>query len=300
MDFSRVEHVIYHKNCNDGLSAACIFKSLRNDVTFTSFYYADKVEGYKNTTILFLDVSLRKETLDSLIADGNTIYVIDHHEPSKFVTSYLSLKRTDSQPHESYVDMDYCGAMLTWKKIYPDKPIPKMLEYVNDRDLWLNKMPYYNEVFQSLSMIDKTIDAWYNVIFHPNQEELVKKYIENGKVIKKKIDQQIEMLAKTAYMKKVTIKGKSYNVLHINSSIHQSDLGNYLAINNPTADFIAVYTINYMKKKYTTRFSLRGNGKHNLSDIASNYVFEGREGGGHFNASGCIVDKVVACLPNVK
>ena len=165
------------------------------------------------------------------------------------------------------------------------KRTPIILTYVNDRDLWLNKELNYEEVFDGLTLEEKTVENWNKLIFNSNINKF-QEILNNGITIRKYVNKQIKHLETKTYQKTFIFNNKKYNVIYCNSPILQSDLGNYL-VNNYPVDFAAIYHFN----GYNTIFSLRGKDKINLSEIAKKY-----NGGGHFNAAGCNIEGNVISL----
>lgn len=271
MNISKVTKCIYHKACHDGLASACLVYEINQDIEFIPGQYGDELPAFKNETILIVDFSISEEVLLKLMK-YNTIYFVDHHLPS------YNLEKHFSSPHFYHVNKDYCGALNLWKLLNNNSDdIPMFIKYINDRDLWENKLPFHKEVFFGLSLEEKTVPNWYNLYVH-NKDDISDKIIENGTIIKNKIDSEIKFLASKTYFKELCIDDKQYKVIYVNSPFHQSDLGNYL-VKNYDCDFAAIFSFN----GENTIFSLRGNDKVDLSYIASKF-----NGGGHFNAAGCI------------
>ena len=270
MDIKKVTKVIYHKACNDGLTSAAIAYNYVPEAEYIPGQYGDTLPDFTGETILIVDFSISKKSLLKLMIN-NTIYFVDHHLPS------YELKDCFSAPHFYHVDKAYCGALNLWRLINgTSSDVPKIVQYVNDRDLWENKLPLHKEVFHGLSMESKTVPHW-NSLLTLNTDEIRHEIITVGNTLKKKITNQIQYLSTRSYIKEFIIDDNHYKVIYVNSPFHQSDLGNYLVTNNDV-DFAAVFSFN----GEDTVFSLRGKDKVDLSKIASLYG-----GGGHFNASGC-------------
>ena len=283
-DFTKITKMIYHKACHDGLACAGIIYKFKPDIEYFPAQYDNELPNYENETILIADYSISKENLLKYM-EKNTVYFIDHHLPS------LEYKHYFIAPHFYYVNKDNCGAINLWQavldaasRLFPknifNTKLPIILQYVNDRDLWLNKLPHYQEVFDGLTIQDKTVSNWSKLVYSTD-EKLFKSILTKGTIIRNKTNKEISYLATKAYIKKFNYNNKNYNVIYVNSPILQSDLGSYLIQNNDV-DFAAIY--HYNGKINKTIFSLRGKDKVNLSDIAKSFG-----GGGHFNAAGCSI-----------
>jgi len=275
MDFNKVTKVIYHKNCNDGLSSAGIFYSVKPDIDYISYAHGSNTHNeweFKNECLLILDLSLSKDIIEELIKN-NIIYIVDHHLPTEMLIDVIV------KPNQIHYDKSKCGALLLWNLIYPNIEQPNILQYVNDRDLWLNKMDNYQEVFEALALEESTVENWNKIIFKNTSE----KYLEDGKVLIKMKESNLKLLETKSYIKEYINNDddKIYSVIYCNSPSLQSDIGNRLLLTHPKADFAAIYY--YSGDIDKTIFSVRGIDKVNLSLIAKKFG-----GGGHFNAAGFI------------
>lgn len=211
---------------------------------------------------------------------NNCVYYIDHRLSSKKLIPLFS------KPHFINYDKSKCEALNFWDLLFPNKELPTILSYVNDRDLWLNKLPNFKEVFFcGLCLEEKTVTNWNKLIFHSKTTQF-QNIVTRGQTIKQYNNYDLEYLEKKSYIKDFNFDNKTYKVIYCNSPVLQSDLGNYL-ISKYQVDFAGIYHFNGQ----ITIFSLRGNNKINLSDIAKKY-----NGGGHFNAVGCSIPGNVISL----
>ena len=121
--------------------------------------------------------------------------------------------------------MDNCGAILTWKYFYGDKPIPLFLKYIEDRDMWWNKMEFTKEAFLGTTLLPKSLKLWATLF---DDESCMKSIIEQGKIIKLKEDDDIQNLLKSSYTAKLKIGNKTLMVGYVNSKLYRSDLGSNL------------------------------------------------------------------------
>ncbi len=273
MNLGDVTKVIYHSNCHDGLASAAIFYSFYQNCDFIPMSHGYKLPELNKEVILFLDFSVPKNEMLELM-NYNKVYIIDHHISAFYLKDIL--------PEGEYVlDKSYCGAMLTWKEMY-ESPEPLLLKYVNDRDLWLNNLPNYKEIFNGLNLEEKTIENFHKLLFDENQMKVLKRLQQVGSIVLKHLESTYPILKKKIFIDEY----KGHKVAYLNSPLYQSDLGNYV-MENFDVDFAAIYHFNGEK----TIFSLRGKDKVNLSEIAQSY-----NGGGHFNAAGCSISGPVNTL----
>lgn len=270
---NNIDIVIYHANCHDGMSAAAIYNHYYpGKKLIPAKHYETPKEILLNKNILFLDFSYPREIMEPLIQENN-VFVVDHHVTAMFLKEIL--------PETNYcLDKEYCGAMLLWRIINKDIHPPTILNYVNDRDLWLNQLPDYMYVFDGIVHMKPTVELMQKLIFDTND---ISEIISLGKIVNKAKMDNINFIKNKVYIKSYNFNERTYQVAYVNCPIFGSDLGSYI-VNNFNVDFAGIFHFNGKK----TIFSLRGKGVVNLSLIAKKYG-----GGGHFDASGCAINGLV-------
>lgn len=129
--------VIYHRGCADGFGAAwAAHKALGDSAHYVACQYSDpapNLDGYD--TVYIVDFSFARSILDAWVAEGKKVTVLDHHKTAQ--------QDLDGFPGAMF-DMQHSGAWLTWNYFHKDKPVPRLIEYIEDRDLW-RKSLYANE-----------------------------------------------------------------------------------------------------------------------------------------------------------
>jgi hypothetical protein len=79
--------------------------------------------------IIVLDFSLNKVVMGYVFDRCASYLQLDHHE-----TAIVDIPNCHYEKGE-------CGAIMTWKYFYPDRPVPALLKDIRARDLWV-----FNEV----------------------------------------------------------------------------------------------------------------------------------------------------------
>lgn len=120
--------VIYHANCMDGLGAlyAAVHK-FGNRIEAHAATYGSQPPDVTNKDVYILDFSYPRETVIELQQKANTLFVIDHHATSE--------KALEGLPNTIF-DKTKSGAVLAWEFFLPRQPVPEVLRYIQDRDLW--------------------------------------------------------------------------------------------------------------------------------------------------------------------
>lgn len=160
--------VIYHnvvKNfaCPDGIASAWVcYRKYQYiaDIEYLGWTYDDENSGnipdlsnYQN--VLVVDFSFNPVILDLWRKQGKNVYVIDHHQ------GFMERVKASSYTFDNLIfDEKECGATLTWKTLFPYESVPRILEYVRDRDLFLKSLPSCDEVFSGMSKLGRTFSLF--------------------------------------------------------------------------------------------------------------------------------------------
>ena len=260
-----IDTVIYHKNCSDGFGAAwSAYQLLGNKATYVPAQYddIDFVFYLKNKTIAVLDFSFSEDQIERIKQNNNRICIVDHHKTAERI----------SHLENTWIETKYSGAILAWKFFHQNKKIPLFLKYIQDRDLWkweLEGSRDFSIVFQS---VPKTFESYDEFI----STKKIKDTIKAGKLLNSYQYGLIKRIAANFN----SCKYKNTKVKLVNSSILQSEIGNYLSSHDTVA---AIWYKNYSANK--TIVSLRSKEDLDVSLIAQDFG-----GGGHKNAAGFSLD----------
>ncbi len=262
---------LFHGNCPDGFcSAFAVWLKYDNkdwDYLPVSYNEPPPVGEENWDKIFIVDFSYPMETIRQLEKCCQGLVVIDHHI-SCGCMGYQNLIYDESKS----------GAVLTFEYLFPQKEVPKLFLYVQDRDLWKWEMPNSREVNLGLEMLRNKelingFEKYLELIDNDNLEDIK----DLGKLLyayKKKI---IEEIANNAFPMDV-LGYENVICCEVGNGSLVSEVGEMLREIYPEAPFILLYGIN----NQMIIVSLRGaKGEINLSELAKK-----NGGGGHFNASG--------------
>lgn len=279
--------VLYHGNCFDGMAAAwAAWKKLGDDAEYIPVNYGQSlpsgiITDERDTNLYIIDFSYSREVLLDIKEYVNKLVVLDHHK-----TAEADLKGLDF----CQFDMSKSGALLAWEYFHWEKdsggmfygedefnpPVPKLIQYVEDRDLWRFALPHSHEINAYIQSFPMDID---------NYDSTAKMLEDNfdgcrlaGFAIERYKDTMVKIQCKNAVISPIG----GYQVPVVNSTILFSEVGNQLCKDYPDAPFAAYYSIRRDGKK---QFGLRSIGDFDVSEVAKKYG-----GGGHKNASGFILD----------
>lgn len=133
--------------CMDGLWAAYAAYSILPESEFIPAMYGS-VPGLNiqsGDVVYLLDLTYPASVLESWADRGAKVIVLDHHKSAMSDLSGLSDRIFQK------FDMAKSGAMLAWERFRPNTPVPDLVRYVQDRDLWSKQLPYCDRVSLGLS-----------------------------------------------------------------------------------------------------------------------------------------------------
>ncbi|NEI60971.1 phosphohydrolase [Rhizobium leguminosarum] len=286
---------IYHGNCDDGFGAAwAIWRAWPKCEFFAGFYGMDLPE-LSGKHVLFVDFSAKRPVIDAIAQTAKTIVIIDHHKtaeadlepfkvtmcgspvlhPGDIQHMFRDLNELDRPPIIAWFDMDQSGAAMAWQFANgahrDEEPIPTMLEYIEDRDLW--RFAYEDrtrEFSAALRTYPMDFNVWDKIAEDPRP------LVEEGKIVLRAHRANIQKLMRETYTE--TIGGFAVPV--VNAPYHYaSDTAHELLAAYPDAPFAACW---FRRADGQIQWSLRSEDhRQDVSEIA-----KARGGGGHRNAAG--------------
>lgn len=159
---------IYHWPCQDGLGAAWAFSKymVENSYDFElckGTYGSAHEEVFtklkKNMIVYFLDFTFKRDKLIELASKVKKVIVIDHH-----ISAYETLTNLPENVEFNFVN-EHSGAYLTWAHFYKDVEVPLFLRYIEDYDIWANKLNGTHEFFAWFTARSpQTIQEFNNLI----------------------------------------------------------------------------------------------------------------------------------------
>jgi len=263
---------IYHSNCPDGFGAAwAVRNTLGDDVEFYKGIHQQAPPDVDAVDVLLVDFSYKKDVLENMLKTAASITILDHHiSAEKDLSDLLSSGKINGK-----FDMNKSGAMLVWEWFNPDKPAPRLIEHIQDRDLWRFELDGTREVHAALSSYPYDFDVWGKLMASSNDElEALKR---DGVAIERRLQKDIKELIESG-VRRMLIGGYDVPVLNVPSA-YVSDAGNIMSIDEP---FAACYWDHSHGRSFSLRSSEKG---VDVSEIARKYG-----GGGHIKAAGFTVE----------
>lgn len=256
----------FHANCTDGAAAAAIIKHKYPQAKCYPMNHGDRLRAtVKGKNLYIVDFSFDAGTLLHFKKIAKEVHWYDHHKTA--LPTYEKLGW-------GVLDLNECGATLTWKKEFPDKPLPKILQYVRDKDLYTWELPQSRELNMYLRNLEgitnPTSDTWKKLLQDIPEEDW-QQMITAGASALRHQRLTIQQGLKNAF----EIDFHDHRTLVVNWSLEASDMGEYIY-----KDLGYDVAMMFYYAGGIWNFSLRSD-KVDVSELALKYG-----GGGHPGASG--------------
>lgn len=159
--------ILYHFKCMDGSGARyAAWKKFGDDALYLPAQYGQDLPEFEkgpDVTVYLLDFSASREALESLRSVCKRVRVIDHH-----VTAQEALQ----DDPDAFFDMSKSGAVLAWEEFHPNDPIPMLLQYIQDRDLWKFELDNTQQIHAGLGTLRGNMQVWNNYVEQPISEHV--------------------------------------------------------------------------------------------------------------------------------
>ncbi len=246
--------VLYHAECMDGFGSAWALWKRFPKARFVPVKHGfPQPDGLDQQHVVMVDFSYRREAILAMADRVASLQILDHHITAQSALADLPF---------AYFDMDRSGAVLAWEWAHT-QPVPWLLQYVQDKDLWHWQLPHSREISAALASYPFDFAAWENFQFETLKIE--------GTGILRSENNLVDKLAKDAIM--VSLAGHTVPAVH--SPVLASQIGERLAADH-------AFGVIWHQKEGRRYFSLRSKaGGISVSEIAARYG-----GGGHTHAAG--------------
>jgi len=278
-----IDIIFYHYPCQDGLTAGWVAdKYAKENKLNYSLYGLDNDKkllpvDITGKNLLFMDIAPNEERYKKILAEAKSFYVLDHHK-----TNQAFFETLDNKTNFVF-DMKKSGCRLAWEYFYPTVKVPEFLLMVEDRDLWKWELPESKPFCHGLytySACSDTIGESFGLMTELcNNPNKVKEVTELGRILQKKMDNNVKFIAENTCKKTYIFRGKKVCMANVSHEL-ASDLGNYLC-SNYDYDFAVLWRYDHVTDDYN--ISMRSVGdKMDVSLLCKEFG-----GGGHKNAAGC-------------
>ena len=255
---------IFHHNDFDGFGASWSSRSACPDAVYQAVQYGQEPPVVEDGDCVYvLDFSYSRPILEDWLKRCASLLVIDHHKTAQ--------EDLAGFPNAIF-DMNHSGASLSWTYFNPGKPVPKLILYIEDRDLWKKQLPYTNEFHAFLRSHAYKFELWDDIAKRMESDD---DWIGAGEILLRDERELVKLICSEARL--CSIAG--YKAVACNTSCHWSEVGHYLLEMFDTQIAMS-YTV---KKNNKVTLSFRS-GSVDVSEVARTFG-----GGGHRSAAGAVV-----------
>lgn len=257
--------VIYHGDCPDGFGAAwAAWRMFGKSADYIPVaHHEPPPAGLRGKEVYLLDFTYKASIIKALMAKNARVTAIDHHESREAET-----KLTEKY---SYA-VNHSGSVLAWLYFHPQKTIPALLRYVEDRDIWKWRMPNGKKILSVIDLFERDFAVWNKLAKKLESRKIRKEFAAQGELLMRHDDMLMRKLLTAA--DKVKFTGRTVYALNA-PRYFADDLGHILCKKLPP------FAVIWREENGLIRVSLRANGKIDVSKIAKRFG-----GGGHKSASG--------------
>lgn len=268
--------IVYHgPTCLDGLMSAAIAKMRLPYAEFMVGVYQHEPDYnvFRDREVFILDFSYNAEVMDKICKVAKFVVCIDHHK-----TAHEVLRDFKRKNFVFIYDVNKSGAGLTWSFFYPHEPLPDIVKYVQDRDLWRWEYAETETVTAALYSYPADIEVMYNFLSAGKTQ--LDQLRHEGKALVRARQKEIELTIKSGLnFTQWDHEGIVYTVPILNCSPGiSSEVGNILAKDHP-------FAVMWFAFKDYCEWSLRS-AKENPCHVDVSKIAILHGGGGHKHAAG--------------
>lgn len=266
--------ILYHgSGCPDGFGAAyAAWRKFGDEAEYIALGRGElpDPEVVRGKEAYFLDFCYSKDVMDQFAAAATRLVVLDHHVGVKDVV--------ESMP-EHIFDNDRSGAGISWDYFHPGVARPKLLDYIEDGDLFRFRYPETRAIGTFIEVQPYEFAVWDAIVRKFDDATSYAAMMEKAT----NYAEYFELLANLAadHAKLVSFEGYEvyYATAHPLKSM-KSLVGNILCRKKgPFALVVAAHPHGY-------GVSIRGDGTVDLTKIAQKFG-----GNGHHDASGFLIPR---------
>ena len=266
--------IVYHANCADGMGAAwaarCAFPYAEvTPAAYQKELSEEFLQSITNAVVLIVDFSFDANDMRRICDKATYVELLDHH--------VTALQKLGDFKADNF-DMTSCritrsGCGIVWEWLHGTEPMPPLLARIEDRDLWVFKLPDTRQVMAGFFSYEMKFDVF----------DLYAYWIEPLKVAGEaalRIEERNVTSIINQCKREWNIQGYKIAVVNCNG-MFASEVGSKLSKDH---DFVITY---FDDSKGSRKFSMRSVGDINVANLCKRFG-----GGGHKNAAG-FLDTVV-------
>ena len=272
--------ILYRANCLDGVGAALAawlhFKNSPEKMIYITQQVGEKIRRFKPGADLYLlNLAYSPEQIAQAAKTARSITLIDHHKMAEDQHKHYWLNNPLPENVNLIMNQAHSSCALAWAFFHPDKPMPFLLEVIEDRDLRLFK----NERTKAITLglyhkMPISIEA-LNELTSPSAIKAIEK---DGQLL---LNQSDKIVSRLKSKKHHIFLGEKEGLAVNAPAQFSSELGDELA--NESKTFGATYQ--YLGEKPEWLFNIRSVGDYDVGELARSYGGRGSKNSAVFSLS---------------
>lgn len=190
--------ILYHgRSCPDGFAAAlAAWLYFNGKAEFVALDHGDvksvqDLPALDGRAVYILDFSFDEPILRAIEARAAKLVMLDHHlSAAEKLTGFVC------RCGVVHFDMKKSGARLAWEFFHPAKPVPDLVRFVEDRDIWVWQYPQSAGFLAALDMEPFDFDRWQAIAGFDAVQ--LGAYIERGQAMDEKFAKIADQIAENA------------------------------------------------------------------------------------------------------
>ena len=288
--------VIYHDHCADGFAAAwACWMRWRDECQYVPASYGQPAPDVTGKNVLMVDFSYKRAALDAMAASAASIVILDHHKtaeqdleafrfreseagvvaPENVAGMLRDLAELYRPPVIAIFDMQRSGAHMAWDFCHDVDETPLLIQYVEDRDLWLFKLPETKPFSLWLRSEPFSFDRFELLAQELHDARDGDRIMTEAAAMQRFFDAKVDEIASFARRRRI---GEHEPIVVNCPPMFASEVGHALLDKHPAAPFAAMY----FDGPNARMWSLRS--REDRTDVSAVAARFG--GGGHRNAAG--------------
>ena len=265
--------VIYHgRNCPDGFAAAlAAWLYYEGQAEFLGLDHGDTksvadLPPLDGRAVYILDFSFSADILRAIDERAVKLVMLDHHK-----SAADQLSGFECRCGIVHFDMHKSGARLAWEFFHPEQPVPDLVRFVEDRDIWIWQYPESAGFLAALDMEPLSFERWNEIACFDAMQLAM--YVERGRAMDEKYSKLATGIAESSQ----ALIFNGVNGLMVNApGVFHSTVGDILSSQSGT--FALMWSVD---KSGIIKVGLRSQRGFNCIPLA-----ESMRGGGHAQACG--------------
>jgi hypothetical protein len=276
-------YVLFHARCRDGFGACwAAHKRFGGHAQYRAVRYGEPFPAdAAGKQVFCFDFCYPPEELTRALTDVKpaAVEIHDHHQSAMqgvvpWFDQVYRVRAGDWPPLTVHFDLAHSGAVLAWARLHPQVPVPLLLRYVEDRDLWAWKLAHSRAVSAWIETHPMLFPAWDELDYRLSHGAVPAQVIAEGEAVLRYQRRAVEALVEQARL----VDFDGHRVPVVNAPLLQSEVGEALCARYGDSAFAMTF---YERADGMREWSLRSKGGFSVSELAQRHG-----GGGHPSAAG--------------